>query len=189
MTPHIMTPITIAAVVIALLAISFAVWALIERRKTQRLRSKFGPEYDRTLQQAGNPQQAEAVLEKREKRVAKYHLRALSPRETERFSHDWRIVQEHFVDDPGTAVAEADKLIDEAMQARGYPISDFEEQAEDLSVDYPSVVQHYRAAHAIDIRQNGNRADTEELRKAMRHYHALFDQVIGAETVHHQEVR
>jgi hypothetical protein len=93
------------------------------------------------------------------------------------------------VDDPRKAVAEADQLIDEAMAARGYPISDFEAQAEDLSVDYPQVVAHYRAAHEIDLRQNREHADTEALRKAMRHYHALFEQVIGAEAVHYQEAR
>jgi hypothetical protein len=86
-------------------------------------------------------------------------------------------------------VAEADQLIDKAMKARGYPISDFEGQAEDLSVDYPLVVEHYHAAHEIDLRQNGERADTEELRKAMQHYHVLFEEMIGTDAMqNHQEV-
>jgi hypothetical protein len=87
-------------------------------------------------------------------------------------------------------MAEADQLIDDAMKARGYPISDFEAQAADLSVDYPAVVEDYRAAHEIDLRQNKERAETEELRRAMQHYHMLFEQVIGADILHHHwEVR
>ena len=172
-----LTPIAITSLVIALLAIAFAVWALLEVRKTRRLRSKFGPEYDRAVQNERGLRDAQINLERREKRVSRYKIRPLSPRETSHFAHEWRVVQEHFVDNPRKAVAEADQLIDEAMKSRGYPVTDFEAQASDLSVDYPMVVEHYRAAHEID--QNGERADTEKLRKAMQHYHVLFGQIIG----------
>jgi hypothetical protein len=185
-----LTLIAITALVIALLAIAFAVWALLEVRKTRRLRSKFGPEYDRAVQNEPDARHAEAVLEKREERVSKYNLRPLTPRERERFAEEWRVAQERFVDNPRKAVAEADQLIEDAMKARGYPISDFKAQAADLSVDYPVVVEHYRAAHEIDLRQNGERADTEELRRAMQHYHVLFEEVIGTYVMqHNQEVR
>jgi hypothetical protein len=178
-------PITIVALVIAILAFAIAIWALFESQKTRRLRSKFGPEYDRAVQRERDPARAEALLEQREKRVSKYKIHPLSPRETERFESEWQMVQEHFVDSPRNAVGEAEHLIDEAMKTRGYPISDFEAQAADLSVDYPMVVEHYRAAHAIDIRQNRAPLNTEELRKAMRHYRVLFEQVIGARSIHH----
>lgn len=179
---------TVVAIVIAILAIAVAAWAVLERQKTLRLRKRFGPEYDRLSQAEGSSRQAETILENREKRVAKYHIRSLNSSQAERFAREWRTVQEHFVDDPSKAVAEADQLIDQAMQARGYPVDDFERQAADLSVDYPEVVEHYRAAHAIDIRDDHGLANTEDLRSAMRHYHALFEQVIGVKTVHHQEV-
>jgi len=185
-----LTLIAVIALVISLVAIAFALWALMEVRKTRRLRLKFGPEYDRALQSERDARHAEANLEKREKRVSKYNIRLLNPGEKERFAERWRAVQERFVDNPRIAVAEADRLIDEAMKARGYPISDFEAQAADLSVDYPVVVEHYRAAHEIDLRQNGGRANTEDLRRAMQQYRALFEEVIGTDvTEHHQEAR
>jgi hypothetical protein len=106
--------------------------------------------------------------------VLKDDIRPLSPRETVRFADECRVVQEHFVDNPRKAVAEADQLIDEAMKARGYPVSDFETQAADLSVDDPTVVEHYRA-HGIDFRENGNRADTEKLRRVKN---SFMDRVV-----------
>lgn len=185
-----LTLIAITALVLSVIAIAVAVWAMLKIRETRRLRSKFGPAYDRALQNERDAQHAEAILEKREERVSKYNIRTLTVGERGRFVEEWRIVQERFVDNPRKAIAAADQLIDEAMKARGYPISDFESQAADLSVDYPVVVEHYRAAHEIDLRQNGERANTEELRKAMQHYRVLFEEVIGTDVVqhHHQEV-
>jgi hypothetical protein len=123
------TSIAIVALAIAILAIVLAIWALLEVQKTRRLRSKFGPEYDRAVQNEREPRDAEAILEQREKRVARYKIRPLSPRETSRFAEEWRVVQEHFVDNPRKAVTEADNLIDDAMKSRGYPVTDFEAQA------------------------------------------------------------
>jgi hypothetical protein len=185
-----MNPISIAvvALAIAILAIILAIWALMETQKTRHLRSRFGPEYDRAVRNERDLRDAEVALEQREKRVSKYKIRPLSPRETSHFAEEWRVVQEHFVDNPRKAVAEADRLIGDAMKSRGYPVTDFEAQANDLSVDYPMVVEHYRAAH--EIGENGGRADTEELRKAMQHYHVLFEEVIGAHVPRDaQEVR
>lgn len=182
------TSIAIVALAIAIFAIVLAVWALLEVQKTRRLRSKFGPEYDRTVRNERDLRDAETVLERREKRVSRYKIHPLSPRETSQFAEEWCVVQEHFVDNPRKAVTEAEHLIDEAMKSRGYPVTDFEAQADDLSVDYPMVVEHYRAAHKID--QNGERANTEELRRAMQHYRVLFEKVIGPDVLHHpQEVR
>jgi hypothetical protein len=184
-----LTLVGIAALVMSVLALAFAVWALSDVRKTRRVRLKFGPAYDRAVKLERDAQHAEAVLEKREKQVSKYNIRPLTPRERAQFAEQWRIVQERFVDDPCTAVAEADHLIGKAMKARGYPISDFEAQAADLSVDYPLLVKHYHAAHEIDLRQNGERGNTEELRKAMQHYHVLFEEVIGTDAMqNHLEV-
>jgi hypothetical protein len=187
MTLNQITTLAIVAIVIAILAIVLAVWAVFELRKIRRLKSKFGPEYDRVVQNEGDLRHAQTILENREKRVSRYHVRLLTPQEIERFAIEWRNVQEQFVDDPRMALSRADQLINEAMKARGYPISDFEAQAADLSVDYPAVVEHYRAAHAIDLRRSNGQVDTEELRKAMRHYHALFEKVIESGTSNHQE--
>jgi len=139
---------TAIAIIVAIAAILVATWLYLDRRKTRRLRSKFGPEYDRTVQTQPSARQAERVLQSREKRVAKFNIRPLSRDEMERFTERWRKIQERFVDDPSGAVQMADQLINEALSARGYPMSDFEQQAADLSVDYPIVVDHYRAGHA-----------------------------------------
>ena len=190
MTLSALNPIAIvalAAMVIAIFAIALAVWTLLELRKVRHLKSKFGPEYDRLVRSERDPRDAQTILENREKRVLRYHILPLSPQEAERFAMKWRNVQEQFVDDPGRAVAQASQLIDDAMKDRGYPISDFEAQSADLSVDYPAVVEHYRSAHDITLRHAGGRVDTEELRYAMQHYHALFESVIGNGTPRHYE--
>lgn len=175
------TVVAIAAVVVAIVAIALAIWTLQEVRKIRRLRTKFGPEYDRTLLREGDADHAAKILEARERRVAKYQIRSLTPPEIDRFTSEWRVVQEHFVDNPRQAVTEADELIDDAMRARGYPTRDFEARAADLSVDYPTVVENYRAAHSIRPQQS--RIDTEQLREAMHRYRALFEQLIGANSL------
>jgi hypothetical protein len=180
---------TVIVLIIAIVAIVAAVWALMEQRKTRHLKTKFGPEYDRVLGSEKNARRAEAVLLDREKRVQKFEIRPLSRAQAERFAESWRKTQEHFVDNPGGAVMEADQLIEQAMEARGYPVSDFDQQAADLSVDYPSVVENYRAAHAIAVRHRNGQSDTEELRRAMQHYRTLFDQVIGTTAAPYEEVR
>jgi hypothetical protein len=173
------TTIVLAVVVIVLLA---AVgWLLYERRRSDRLRSDFGPEYRRTVTETGDRRAAEAELEQRQRRVEALSIRPLSAAERTRFAEAWRATQARFVDQPETAIADADRLIGEVMQARGYPVADFEQRVADVSVDHPSVVEHYRAAHAIASRTSGIPADTEQLRQAMVHYRALFDDLLGAD--------
>jgi len=123
---------------------------------------------------------AERELEHREKRVEKFQIRPLSNEERERFTEEWRMTQEKFVDDPRGAVAEADGLVHRAMKTRGYPIAgEFDDRAADLSVDHPRVVEHYRAGHEIAARDATNAASTEDLRLAMRHYRELFEDLLG----------
>lgn len=165
-----------AIVVIALLAtIAFFWW---RDRRTKQLRSRFGPEYLRTLEEIGNRHEAEVRLTRLEKRVDSFPIRALSPEEKARHVAAWGKVQAEFVDSPGDAVGHADELLGAVMKTRGYPVSDFEQRAADLSVDDPVVVQNYRAAHEIAVKHERGEADTEALRQATIHYRALFAELV-----------
>ena len=177
--------------IVVIIAAAIAAWALIERQKTLKLRGKFGPEYDRVAQQEHSAHRAEGILEHREKRVSKFRIRSLREEERARFAAEWRSVQERFVDDPRSAVAQADRLINEALKARGYPMSEFEQQAADLSVQYPYVVENYRKAHQIALDEQRGAASTEQLRIAMQYYRSLFEDVLEMKiaNVEHVEVR
>jgi hypothetical protein len=180
---------TVIILIIAIAAIAIAFWMYFEREKTRKLRGKFGPEYDRLVdQERGNTRRAEAILEDRQKRVSKFDIRRLSQQERDRFAADWRRVQEQFVDDPKGAVSNADTLVDQALRARGYPMGDFEQRAADISVEHPQVVDNYRAAHDIAIRDQRGQATTEELRRAMQHYRNLFEDVLETHVMHNEEV-
>jgi hypothetical protein len=181
-----MHTVNVVVLIMAILVIAVAAWAFIEREKTRKLRHQFGPEYDRMLYQEKNARRAEAVLGARQKRVEKYALHTLRQEERDRFAARWKAVQEFFVDDPREAVAQADDLITEAMRARGYPMSDFEHRAEDLSVDYPAVVQDYRSAHEIAVRDAEASSSTEDLRKAMQHYRTLIEHILDTHVLQHQ---
>src|SRR5262245_55774070 len=135
-------------IVIAIVAAFAAVagWMLFRKRRTEHLRRKFGAEYDHTVQRTGEVSRAEAALQQRARRVEKLHIRPLSPEDAARFKDSWRRVQARFVDDPGGATEQADRLVGEVMHERGYPIGDFDRRVEDISVDHPSVVMNYRAA-------------------------------------------
>jgi hypothetical protein len=182
---------TAILMVVVILALAVAAWAFIERRKTLRLRGRYGPEYDRLAQQQRSARGAESILEQREKRVSKFHIRRLREEERARFAAEWRSVQEQFVDDPRGAVSQADGLINEALQARGYPLGEFEQQSADLSVPYPLMVENYRKAHQIAMDDQRGSASTEELRQAMRYYRDLFEDVLETKiaNVEHVEVR
>jgi len=169
--------ITVAVVVIVAAA---AVMLYFRGRRTHHLRSRFGPAYDRAVEDGGGRSKAEAGLQKLEKRVAKFDIRDLSTIERERFVSSWRDIQADFVDNPDTAVSRADQLLAEVMQTRGYPVGDFEQQAADLSVDHPVVVENYRAAHAIAPRKGSAQTTTEDLRQAMVHFRTLFDDLAGS---------
>jgi len=156
------------------------IWLFIRKRRTERLRTRFGgAEYDRALQEGGNRRHAEAGLDKRTDRVESLHIQPLGPGDRARFVESWRRVQARFVDGPGGAVTEADQLLGDVMSTRGYPVSDFGQRAADISVDYPLVLENYRSAHAIAVRQTQGQASTEELRQAMIHYRTLFEELVG----------
>jgi hypothetical protein len=184
-----MSTLTLVVVIIAVAAVAFAAVMFFQRQKTLKLKTKFGPEYDRLSDREGSPRRAEAILDSRQKRVEAFHTRRLSPEECDRFSADWRAAQEQFVDDPRKAVAVADQLVNGALRARGYPMSEFEQQAADISVEHPSVVSDYRAAHDIATRAERGDATTEDLRVAMQHYRNLFEHVLDAHVTQHEEVR
>ena len=172
--------IVLAAGVIVIIA--GLAWLYMRKRRstTADLRQKFGPEYDRAVQVHGAGRKAESKLEDREKRVDKLNIRDLDSMEHERFSKRWEAVQFRFVDSPKGAVADADDLVSSVMKARGYPISDFDQRAADISVDHPRVVENYRSAHAIALRVGKDQATTEELRAAMIHYRSLFEELVQA---------
>jgi len=170
-----------------LIAIVVAVVALgaffLLQQRTNKLRAKFGPEYDRAVAQTGNKFKAEAQLEKVEKRVSKYPLRPLTTADRDRFQHSWHAIQARFVDDPAGAFVQADQLLGAVMAACGYPPSDFENRATEISVDHGAVVEQYRAGHEVAVRQMQGQATTEDLRRGMVHYRALFDELMRDESV------
>jgi hypothetical protein len=169
-------------IAIAIVAvIGLAALATYMQMRTRRLRASFGPEYDRTVADTPSRREAEHVLAERQKRRAEFDIRPLSPAARDRYATAWRETQARFVDDPESAVAEADRLIEQVMAERGYPVDTFDEQADDLSVDHPDVVEDYRQAHAVAIRQRDGDVDTEDLRRALVHYRALFERLLETE--------
>lgn len=170
--------IVLAIVVAAVLVAGALLWS--RRSRSEHLRERFGSEYDRAVEAKGGRAKAEADLAEREKRVEKLDIRQLEPAERREFVGRWDEVQARFVDDPPRAVAFADALLGDVMKARGYPVSDFDQRAGDISVDHPKVVEHYHKGHEIAVRHERGDASTEDLRQAMIHYRALFDNLIGA---------
>jgi hypothetical protein len=171
------------ALVVALAVIlvtAIAAWLFFRKRRTKKLRTQFGEaEYARAVEEGGTRRQAEAGLKERTERVENLKIRALAPGDRARFLESWRRVQARFVDGPGGAVTEADQLLGDVMSTRGYPVSDFEQRAADISVDHPLVMENYRTAHEIAVRQTRGQANTEDLRQAMIHYRTLFEELVG----------
>jgi len=171
-------------VIVSILALvmlgAVAAWFWTARQHSERLQQRFGPEYERTVARSGDQGTAEKTLQAREERVEKLDIQPLTPAEQSRFADAWRSAQAQFVDDPPGAIRQADRLVGEAMQARGYPTGNFEQQAADISVDHPEVVSNYRAAHAIAGRQEHGEASTVDLRQALLHYRDLFDELLGS---------
>ena len=175
------SPETWAIVLIVVAAIVAAAWLITRqqrRRQSQRLLSRFGPEYGRVVAATGSRAKAESELIAREKRVEKLKIIPLSPADGERFRTAWAAIQSRFVDSPKEAVVEADALVRDLMVKRGYPAGVFESRAADISVDHPRVVETYRSARAIAIRDHQGQASTEELRQAVVYYRALFDELL-----------
>jgi hypothetical protein len=165
------------ALVIALLVA--AAWFVSQGQKqSKRLRERFGPEYDRTVGRLGSRTKAESELKQREKRVDRLDIAPLAPADAARFTHAWNALQSRFIDNPKGVVVEADHLVRELMQKRGYPMGDFERRAADISVDHPMVVETYRSAQAIAVRDERGEADTEDLRRAVVYYRTLFDELL-----------
>lgn len=174
-----MTPVTWVVLVIAIVVIVIAV-VMGFRARSNKLKAKYGPEYDRLVRERGGTFKAESELEHREKRVERFQIRPLTKEESDRFSQEWRVTQERFVDNPRGALVEADQLVHKVMKTRGYPIGgEFNERAADISVDHAHVVEHYRAGHEIAVRDAEKGVSTEDLRLAMRHYRELFEDLLG----------
>jgi hypothetical protein len=172
-----MSTLTLILIAVAVLAVAFGVIMFMQKRRTERLKGKFGPEYERLAFEQGG-RKAEKELVDRQKRIERFHIRELNRAEIDRFSESWRTVQSRFVDAPREAVAEADRLIREVMSAEGYPMGDFDQRAADISVEHPRVVENYRAARDIAVRDASGKANTEDLRQAMVHYRALFEDLL-----------
>lgn len=177
MAPLTTMELVLAIFVLVLAAATFAFW--LRARRLTHAKRRFGPEFERTLHRTGDEDSAETLLHEREQRVAKFAIKPLSERQRKRFIGDWNSIQAEFVDDPHTAVRDADELLSDVMQVRGYPMSDFDQRAADLSVDHPDVVENYRRGHVIVARHQNGEAGTEELRQAMIHFRALFDDLVN----------
>ena len=166
----------IAVGVLALIVVASLVARGARRARTAHLRDQFGAEYDHAVGEAGSRKRAERELVSRAQEVDKYDIRPLNASERERYRGEWQRVEQHFLERPTTAVVEADELVAEMMRVRGYPMGDFEKHAAQLSVTHPRVVEHYRTGH--NVIGKGGQASTEDLRQAMLHYRALFDNLI-----------
>ena len=167
------------AVVVVAAAVAVTMWLLMKRRRTTALRARFGPEYDHVRQSAKTTAEAERELQLRQRRVESFSLKTLTREQADEFAALWRGVQARFVDDPHGASVDADRLIEDVMRARGYPVEDAVHRLDDLSVEHAPVVSHYGAARNIVERQQRGEASTEDLRQAMVHFRALFDELLG----------
>ena len=167
--------------VVVVVALGAIVWQALGRRRTGALQERFGPEYDRAVGGAESRREGEAELQARAERREQLEIHPLSSASRVRYLDSWQAVQAQFVDDPRLAVAGADSLIRSAMSECGYPVEDFEQRAADLSVDHPRVVENYRAGHRLAEASADGSDSTEELRQAMRHYRALFEELVGTD--------
>lgn len=173
----------IGLIVAVIVLLAVVAWLVVDRRRSLRLRSRFGPEYERAVRETGDRRRAETELERREHRVQRLHIQALSARDRDRYVAAWRADQARFVDDPAGAVTEADRLVQDVMKTRGYPVADFDQRVEDISVDHPHLVQNYRAARELAARHRRGEATTEDLRRALVYYRGLFDELLEVQEV------
>jgi hypothetical protein len=185
-----MTPIAWALLALGLIVIAAVAYLSFRLRRTQALRHQFGPEYDNLVRERGNTAEAERELDHRAKRVDRFAIHSLRPDEVRDFEARWRHAQERFVDEPRAALAEAAEVLHSAMQARGYPAeADFVQRADDLSVNHPNFVSHYRDACGLTALGGRESISTEDMRVAMQHYHALFEDLLEQRQHEPQEVK
>jgi hypothetical protein len=168
----------IVIAVAALVILALGAVVVISRQRRERLRGRFGPEYDRAVAEHGGRRGAEAELARREEQRERLDIVPLSQEARERYFESWREVQTGFVDEPSQAVTRADRLVTEVMRERGYPMDEFDQRVADISVDHAEVVEHYRAAHSIHLANEDGEASTEDLRQAVVHYRALFNELL-----------
>lgn len=174
--------IILGAIILGLIIAGIAIgWGLARWRRRRSFQKAFGPEFDRVREATGDEVSAEVELERRRDRVSQFNIRPLSPDERDHYTARWREVQAQFVDDPVAAARDATTLVEQLMQARGYPVGDFEQEAEDLSVDHPRVVENYRAARTLVEEDQRGERNTENLRQALVHYRQLFDHLLETE--------
>lgn len=176
------TVIVLIVVVLLVIALVAAGILLSKRRRSEKLQERYGPEYDRTLAETGDPQEAESRLTERERRVRSLDVRELRPEERERFAASWAEVQRGFVDDPVQSLRHADALVIDVMRTRGYPVEDFERRAEDVSVDHPHVVARYREARSVREAVERGTVDTEQQRHALTSYRSLVEALLGGDS-------
>jgi hypothetical protein len=171
--------IVIAVVVLIIVVLAVIAGASMMRKKrSDRLREQFGPEYERAVDTAGGQRAAEKELLARERKHNKLDISELTPQSRARYEEAWEATQAGFVDNPAKAVSEADRLVTEVLRERGYPIDDFEQRAADISVDHPKVVEHYRAGHILHLAQERGEIGTEAQREAIVHYRTLFEELL-----------
>jgi hypothetical protein len=178
MTTTIPTMYYVIGAIIVIIAVIAAV-AIARRAQSARLQHRFGSEYDRVARERGSRAEAERELARREERIKTFRLQELPAGARDRYAEEWRQVQARFVDEPRGALTQADLLISNVMRDRGYPATDFEQRAADLSPDHARTLEDYRTAHGIAVRSDQGDADTEDLRRAMIHYRRLFDELVG----------
>lgn len=188
MNNELLTLLGLIAIACVVVAIGIAVSRKRQHARSAELREHFGPEYDRALEEHGSRSRAEKELALRQRRVRKLDIHELTPEQCQRFQGAWAAVQQRFVDDPSGAVTDADGLLKQVMSARGYPMADFDQRVADLSVDHGAVVEHYRAARTAYSRVNDG-ASTEDLRQAMVHYTALFNDLVQPRETEVRELR
>jgi hypothetical protein len=166
------------ALILGAVVVLAIAWMYFRQKRSKDLRTHFGPEYDRLVQEKGTQGRAETELGARESRMKKLTIRPLSREGSTRFAKLWTDQQSRFVDEPKAAVVEADHLVEQVMKERGYPVGEFDQRAADISVDHPRLVQNYRAAHEITLREQRGQASTEDLRAAMIYYRDLFRELL-----------
>jgi len=173
-------------IVIAVLVVAGLIaWGVMRSRRTRMLQEQFGPEYERAERLSGR-REAEADLRARQTRRESLNIKPLSPGARDRYTTEWSAVQSRFVDDPKSALADADRLVMDLMRERGYPMDEFDQRAADISVDHPTVVEHYRSGHEISKSCAEDQATTEDMRQGLVHYRALFEELLEADTTEHR---